>query len=193
MNWVHFVIFEIAPKYCILDSFIDFESFSSSSMWLFPTVVDIMAIWSTFNQPCPSEFTHSSLFTLTISCLTTFNLPWLMDLTFQVPMLFCSLQHWALLSPPDTSTTERHFCSGSTSSFLLELLLWVSSAAYWTPTSLGCLYFRVFFVFPFHTVHSILKARMLKWFAIPLSSGPCFIRTLHYDPSILDGPTRHGS
>ena len=26
------------------------------------------------------------------------------------------------------------------------------------------------------TVHGVLKARMLKWFAIPFSSDPCFIR-----------------
>ena len=44
-----------------------------------------------------------------------------------------------------------------------------------------------------HTVHGVLKARILTWFAIPFSSGPCFIRTLHYDPSILGGPTWHGS
>ena len=25
-----------------------------------------------------------------------------------------------------------------------------------------------------HTVHAVLKARILKWFAIPFSSGPCF-------------------
>ena len=31
------------------------------------------------------------------------------------------------------------------------------------------------------------KARMLKWFAIPLSCGPCFVRTLHHDSSILGG------
>ena len=47
--------------------------------------------------------------------------------------------------------------------------------------------------FPFHTVYGVLKARILKWFAIPLSSGSCFVRTLHHDPSILGGPTRHGS
>ena len=39
-----------------------------------------------------------------------------MDLTFQVSMQYCSLQHWTLLSPPDTSTAE-HFCFGSASSF----------------------------------------------------------------------------
>ena len=46
---------------------------------------------------------------------------------------------------------------------------------------------------PFHTVHQVLKARILKWFAIPFSSGPRFVRTLHHDPSILGGPTWHGS
>ena len=29
----------------------------------------------------------------------------------------------------------------------------------------------------FHTVHGVLKARMLKWFAISFSSGPCFVST----------------
>ena len=46
---------------------------------------------------------------------------------------------------------------------------------------------------PFYTVHRVLKARMLKWFAIPFSSGPRFVRTLHHDLSILGDPTRHGS
>ena len=40
----------------------------------------------------------------------------------------------------------------------------------------------------FHTVHRILKARILKWFAILFSSGPHFFRTLHHDPLILGGP-----
>ena len=43
------------------------------------------------------------------------------------------------------------------------------------------------------TVHGVLKAGILKWFAIPFSSGPHFVRTLHRDPSILGGLTRHGS
>ena len=72
-----------------------------------------------------------STFTLAISCLTTSNLPWFMDLTFQVPMQYCFLQHRTLLLSPVTS------------------------------------------------------ARLLKWFAIPFSSGPHFVRTLHHDPAIL--------
>ena len=38
-------------------------------------------------------------------------------------------------------------------------------------------------------VHGILKARILKWFAILFSSGPHFVRTLQHDPSVLGGPT----
>ena len=38
---------------------------------------------------------------------------------------------------------------------------------------------------PFHTVHGVLKARILKWFAIPFSSGPRFVRILHHDLSFL--------
>ena len=34
-----------------------------------------------------------------------------------------SLQHWTLLSPADTSTTEHHFSFGPTTSFFLELFL----------------------------------------------------------------------
>ena len=40
---------------------------------------------------------------------------------------------------------------------------------------------------PFHTIHGVLKARILKWFAIPFSSGP---HSLHHDQSILGGPHR---
>ena len=45
----------------------------------------------------------------------------------------------------------------------------------------------------FHAVHVILKARMQQWFAIPFSSGPHFLRTLHRDPSVLGGSAGHGS
>ena len=40
----HSVIFEIAPKYCISDSLVDFDSYSVSSKGFLPTVLDIMAI-----------------------------------------------------------------------------------------------------------------------------------------------------
>ena len=41
MNRDHSVIFEIASKYCILDSFVDHDGYSISSKGFLPTVVDI--------------------------------------------------------------------------------------------------------------------------------------------------------
>ena len=43
-NRNHSVIFEIAPKYCISDFFVDSEGYSISSKGFLPTVVDIMVI-----------------------------------------------------------------------------------------------------------------------------------------------------
>ena len=77
------------------------------------------------------------MFTLAISCLTTSNLCWFMDLTFQVPMQYCSLQHQTLLLSPVTSTTGYHFCFGSIPSFFLERFLCSSLVAYWTPLGPG--------------------------------------------------------
>ena len=43
-NRDHSVIFEIAFKYCILDSLVDHDGYSISSKGFLPTVVDIMVI-----------------------------------------------------------------------------------------------------------------------------------------------------
>ena len=83
-----------------------------------------------------------SMFTLAISCLTTSNLPWFMDLTFQVPMQYCSLQASDFLS----ITHHIHnwvlfllwLCP-----FFLELFLHWSPVAYWAPTDLGSSSFSV--------------------------------------------------
>ena len=53
-NRAHSVVFEIASKYCISDSFVDYEGYSISFKGFLPTVVDIMVIWV--------KFTHSSPF-----------------------------------------------------------------------------------------------------------------------------------
>ena len=80
-------------------------------------------------------------FTLAISCLTSFNLPWFMDLTFQVPMQYCSLHYLTLLLSPVTSTTGYCFCLVSIHSFSLELFLHWSLVVYWAPTNLGSSFF----------------------------------------------------
>ena len=38
------VIFEVTPKYCISDSFVDYDGDSISSKGFLPTVVDIVVI-----------------------------------------------------------------------------------------------------------------------------------------------------
>ena len=43
-NRDHSVVFEIASKYCILDSFVDYDGYSISSKGFLPTGVDIMVI-----------------------------------------------------------------------------------------------------------------------------------------------------
>ena len=108
-----------------------------------------------------------STFTLDI-CLTTPNLPWSMNLRFQVPMQYCSLQHWTLLPSPVISTTGCCFCFGSISSFFLELFLHWSPVAYWAPTDLGSssftvLSFCLFIVF-------LGFSRQKYWSGLPLFS-----------------------
>ena len=41
-NRDHSVVFEIASKYCISDSFVDHDGYSISSEGFLPTVVDVM-------------------------------------------------------------------------------------------------------------------------------------------------------
>ena len=137
-----------------------------------------------------------STFTLAISYLTTSNLPWFMDLTFQVPMQYCSLQHWTLLLSQVTFTCDTiHWVL-----FLLWLHPLILSGV--TSPLISCsilgtyqpgeFLFQYPMILPFRTVCGVLKARILKLFAIPFSSGPHSVRPLHHDPSILGGPTRHG-
>ena len=44
INRDHSVIFEIASKFCILDSFVDYDGYSISSKGFLPTVLNIMFI-----------------------------------------------------------------------------------------------------------------------------------------------------
>ena len=127
-----------------------------------------------------------SMFTLDISCLTTSNLPWFMDLIFQVPRQYCSLQHQTCLyhqSHPQLFLLWLHpfILSGVISSLISSSIL----GTYWPGENL----FLYPIILPFHTVHGVLKARILKWLAIPFSSGPHSLKPLHHDPPFLGCPT----
>ena len=87
-----------------------------------------------------------------------------------------------------------HDWSDLAASFFLELFFPCSPVAYWAPTDLRSSSFSVLSFCLFIWFMGFLKARILeKWFAIPFSSGPRFVITLHYDPSVLGVPTWHGS
>ena len=111
------------------------------------------------------------MFTLAISYLTTSNLPWFMDLTFQVPMQYCSLQHKTLLLSPITSTAGYCFCFGSIPSFFLELFL------HWSPVAYGHL-LTYHFAFSYCSWSSqgknteVVCHSLLQWTAICQTSPP---------------------
>ena len=123
------------------------------------------------------------MFTLAISCLITSNLPWFKDLTFQVPMYYCS---------QCIKLYFHHQSHPQLGMFLLWLRLFILSGVISLLISSSILgthwpgefIFQCPIFLSFHSVHGFLKARILKWFAIPCSSGPRSVRPLHYDPSI---------
>ena len=107
-------------------------------------------------------------FTLAISCLTTSNLPWFMDLTFQVPMQYCSLQYQTLLLSPVTSTAGYCFYFGSIPSFFLESFLHWPPVAYWAPTDLGSSSFSILSFCLF--ILSMWLSRKEYWSGLPFPS-----------------------
>ena len=81
-----------------------------------------------------------------------------------------------------------HFLHNATClSFLLCLLCFKILSHY-------CYSHRVSKYFlSFSTVHEVLTASILEWFAIPPSSESRFVRTLRYDQSVWGSPTWHDS
>ena len=96
-----------------------------------------------------------SMFTLAISCLTTSNLPWFMDLTtFQVPMQYFYVQHRTLLPSPVLATTGCCFRFGSAfipSGAISPLSSSSMLGTYWP----GKFIFQCHTFLPLHTVHGV--------------------------------------
>ena len=110
-----------------------------------------------------------SVFTLAISCLVMSDLSWFMDLTFRC------LYHIVLYS------IRLHFHHQIHPWLGVMFLLWpshvilsgaISYYALLFPSSIldmfrpGGLLFWCHIFLPFHTVHGVLPARILEWFAI---------------------------
>ena len=98
-----------------------------------------------------------------------------MDLTFQVPMQYCSLQHCTLLLSPVSSTAGYFFfffflwLHPFILSGVISPLISSSILGTYQP---GAFIIQCSIFLPFLTVNEVLKARLLKWFAIPFPYGP---------------------
>ena len=147
------------------------------------------------NSPIPVHFNllipRMSTFTLATSCLTTSNLPWFMDLTFQVPMQYCSLQHQTLLPSPVPFTTGccfvlapsiHSFCSYF-STGLQEHIGHLQTCG---------VHLSVSYLFAFSYCSWGSQGKNTEVVVFPFSSGH-FVRDLQHDPSVLGGPMWHGS
>ena len=111
------------------------------------------------------------MFSLAISCLTTSHLSSFVDLRFQVPMQHCSYSIGLYFHHQAHAQLGIVSALAQLLHFFLKLFRCSSPVAYWTSTDLGFVFQHHNFL-PFHTVHGIFKARMLKLFAIPFFSEP---------------------
>ena len=120
-----------------------------------------------------------SMFTLAIFCLTTSIY---LDSGSDIPgsyavVFFTALDFISIMSP---------ICNRALFSLWLSLFILSGAISPVCSNSILGIYHPGEFIFqchiflPFHTLHGILKARILKWFSILFSSGP-FVRTLHQD------------
>ena len=133
----------------------------------------------------------------------TSNLPWFMDLTFQVPMQYCSYTIRPCLyhqSHPQLGVfcfcfflfCFLFFCFGSIPSFFLELFLHWSLVAYWAPTDLGSSSFSVLSFCLFILFMGF--SRQEYWSGLPLPSPVDHILSeLPTMTHLSFGPTQHGS
>ena len=100
-----------------------------------------------------------------------------MDLTFKVPMQYCSLQHWTLLPSLVISINWVLFLLWLHLFSLSGVISPLISGNTLGTHRPGKFISQCPIFLPIHTVHWVLKARVVKWFAFPFCSGPHFVRT----------------
>ena len=109
-----------------------------------------------------------------------------MDLTFQVPMQYCSYSiglDFYHHSHPQLVVVFLWLYPFILSEVISPLIS-SSILATYQP---GEFIFQCPIFLPFHTFHGVLKSRILKWCALPFSSGPHSVRPLHRDRSVSGG------
>ena len=173
MNRDHSVIFETASTYCISDSFVDHDGYSISSEEFLPTVVDIMVNWVKIHP------LQSILVCWFLEC-------WHSPLPSPVWPLPTCLHSWTwysrflailLFTASDLASITSHIHSW------VLFLLWVHPfilSGVLSPLISSSLLGTKWpgeFLFQYPII-LVLKARILKWFAIPFASGPHSVRSL---------------
>ena len=102
-----------------------------------------------------------------------------MDLTFQVPMQYCSYSTRLCFYHQSYPQLGVVFALASSFNSIWSYSPLFSSSILVTYQT-GEFNFKCPIFLPFHTVHGVLKARILKWFTIPFSNGLQFVRRLFY-------------
>ena len=174
---------------------VEYDGYSISSKGFLPTVVDIMVIWVKFTHSNPFlvhwflKCQHSLLPSL------VWPLPICLDSWTLHSRFLCNI---ALYSMRPCFYHQSHPQLGVVFA-LIHLFILSGVISPLISSSLLGTYRPGEFIFqcpnflPCHAVHGVLKAGILKWFAILFSSGPHSVRPLHQDPFILGGPTGRGS
>ena len=169
-NRDHSVIFEIAPKYCILDSLVDYDGYSFSSTGFLPTVVDTMVIWVKFTHFHPFWFIDSQNVDVHSCHLLFDHFQFTLIHGANTPGSYAILFFTA--SDFTRITSHSHnwvlFRFGSVSSFFLELFLHSSLVAYWVPAYLGHSSFSVICFYLFILFMGFL--RQGYWSGLPFLS-----------------------
>ena len=121
------------------------------------------------------------MFTFAVSCLTTANLPW----NYLIHGLNIPGSYTILFSTAsDFTSITSHIHKWALFSLWLCLFILsgvispVFSSSILGTYQPGEVIFDCYLFLSFHIVHGGVKARILKWFAIPFSSGPHFVRTV---------------
>ena len=176
-----------------------------SSKGLLPTVVDIIVIWIKFPIPI-----HFSLLFLKCQCSLLPSPVWAHPIYLIHGPNIPSSCTVLFFTASDFTFTTRYIHTWAL--FALWLSLFTLSGAvsllfpsrvldtYWPAGMVPILQFHIFLPF-FHPVDGVLKARILKWFVILFSSGPCFVscRGMNQQVACLlvrgtgsSSPGRHG-
>ena len=101
-----------------------------------------------------------------------------MDLTFQVPMQYCSYSIRPCFYHQSHPQLGFVFALAPSLHSFWSISPLISSSilgTYWP----GEFLFQYPIILPFPTVHGVVKARILEWLAIPFSSGPHSVKVLH--------------